>query len=47
MIDRIERVGRVVAVVVGAIALSLTVVGPRSPWGLLGVAPLAMGLSGW
>jgi hypothetical protein len=46
-VDRIERIARVTAVVAGSVALSLTIVGPASAWGLLGAVPLAMGLSGW
>lgn len=45
--DRVEQVARTVGVLAGAFVLSLTVVGPRSLWGLLGVVPIVMGLSGW
>jgi hypothetical protein len=45
--DRVERIARVMGVVVGVFALSLTVIGPHSAWGLLGAVPLAMGWSGW
>lgn len=37
---------RGVRVVVGAGLLSLVFVGPQSPWGLIGVVPLATGLIG-
>lgn len=40
---RLERVARIV---VGVGLLLLTVVGPRTPWGLLGLVPLATGLLG-
>jgi hypothetical protein len=46
-IDRIERGGRGLAVLFGATLLTLTAIGPARWWGLLGLAPLAMGLSGW
>ena len=46
-IEIIERIGRVAAVLVGAVLLSLMVVGRASWWALVGVVPLAMGLSGW
>ena len=46
-VDRIERIAGVIAVVVGVVALSLTVIGPQSAWGLMGAVPLAMGWSGW
>jgi Protein of unknown function (DUF2892) len=39
-------VDRVIRVVLGLGALSLTVVGPQSMWGLLGLVPLATGLIG-
>ncbi len=37
---------RVIRVVAGAAVLSLTVVGPRSLWGLVGLVPLLTGLVG-
>ncbi len=46
-VERVEGIGRVVAVIVGVFTLSLTVIGPHSAWGLLGAVPLAMGWSGW
>jgi len=38
---------RVIRVVAGMAILSLTVVGPRTPWGLFGLLPLLTGLVGW
>ena len=38
---------RVIRIVAGLAILSLTVVGPRSPWGLVGLVPLATGLLGF
>ncbi len=32
-VDRVERIARVTAVVVGMLVLSLTVIGPKSVWG--------------
>ena len=46
-VDRLERIARVMGMVVGMFVLSLTVIGPQSAWGLLGAVPLAMGWSGW
>ena len=43
--DRFERIARVVAVVVGAVMLAF--ISPARWWLLLGLGPLAMGLSGW
>ncbi len=40
-------VDRVARVVLGLALLSLTLVGPRSLWGLLGLLPLATGLVGF
>jgi hypothetical protein len=37
---------RAVRVVMGLALLSLTVVGPRTLWGLVGLVPLATGLLG-
>lgn len=38
---------RVVRVVVGLALLSITVIGPRSIWGLIGLVPLGTGLVGF
>ena len=38
---------RIVRVVLGTAILSLTVVGPRSPWAYLGIIPILTGLTGW
>ena len=38
---------RTIRVVVGLVVLSLTVVGPRSLWGLVGLVPLATGIFGF
>lgn len=46
-IDRIERIGRAAAVLVGLALVALAIVGPARWWGLVGLVPLAMGLSGW
>lgn len=41
-----HRVERVIRVVAGLAILSLYFIGPRSPWALLGLVPLATGLLG-
>jgi Protein of unknown function (DUF2892) len=41
MIDRTLRI------VAGLGVLSLAFVGPHTPWGYLGIVPLATGLIGW
>lgn len=38
---------RVIRVVAGLGILSLTVIGPQTQWGFLGLVPLATGLFGW
>jgi len=38
---------RIVRVVVGAGLLSLVFIGPHTPWGYLGIVPLATGLIGF
>lgn len=45
-IDTLERVGRVVAAVVGVSLLTLAVTTPAW-WGVLGILPLAIAFSGW
>ncbi|MGZ5433269.1 MAG: YgaP family membrane protein [Thermoanaerobaculia bacterium] len=39
-------IDRVIRVVVGLAVLSLTVVGPKTLWGLVGLVPLATGIIG-
>ncbi|MBX3724306.1 MAG: DUF2892 domain-containing protein [Xanthomonadales bacterium] len=39
-------VDRTLRILVGLAVLSLTVLGPRTPWGLLGIVPLLTGLTG-
>ncbi len=39
-------IDRVIRVVLGVVVLSLTVVGPHTMWGLLGLVPLFTGLVG-
>ena len=38
---------RVLRVILGLAVLSLAVVGPRTPWGLVGLVPLLTGLAGY
>jgi hypothetical protein len=47
MKKNIGNIERVIRIVVGVGILSLTVVGPQTPWALLGIIPLATGLIGW
>jgi hypothetical protein len=41
-----HAVERTIRVILGLGILSLTVVGPKTPWGFLGLVPLATGLIG-
>ena len=43
----IGKVERIVRALLGVGILSLTVVGPRSPWAYLGLLPLLTALLGW
>lgn len=39
-------IDRVIRIIVGAALLALTVVGPKTLWGLVGVVPLITGIAG-
>lgn len=41
------KLDRAVRVVLGSALLALVFVGPRSPWGLVGLLPLLTGLTGY
>jgi hypothetical protein len=43
----VGSIDRAVRIVVGLGVLSLAFVGPQTPWGYLGIVPLATGLLGW
>ena len=47
MKQNIHNIERVVRIVVGLVLISLAFWGPQSPWGWIGVIPLATGLLGW
>ncbi len=40
-------VDRIIRVVIGLVILSLTITGPQSMWGLVGLVPLITGLIGF
>ncbi|MFA5965648.1 MAG: DUF2892 domain-containing protein [Sphingomonas sp.] len=42
-----HRLDRALRIVVGLVLLSLVFIGPHTPWGLIGIVPLATGLSGY
>lgn len=41
------NVERVLRIILGLVLLSLVFVGPQTPWGWIGIVPLATGLIGW
>jgi cadmium resistance protein CadD (predicted permease) len=47
MKQNIHNIERVVRVLLGLVILSLVFIGPESLWGLIGLMPIATGLSGW
>lgn len=47
MNKNIGNIERALRIIVGAGILSLTVVGPQSPWALIGIVPILTGLIGW
>ena len=40
-------IDRIVRIVAGLVLISLVFIGPQTPWGWIGVVPLATGLIGW
>ena len=47
MKQNIGTIERVIRITAGLLILSLTMVGPQSLWGLLGIIPLTTGIVGW
>ena len=47
MKQNVHNIERVVRVLVGLGLISLVFVGPQTPWGWLGLIPLATGVVGW
>ncbi len=43
----IGSIDRVARIVVGVVLIALVFVGPKTPWGWIGVVPLATALVGW
>ncbi len=43
----VGTVDRILRIVVGLILIALVFVGPQTPWGWLGLVPLATALIGW
>ena len=47
MKKNVGTIDRAIRIIAGAAILSLTVIGPRSSWALLGAVPLFTGFIGW
>jgi hypothetical protein len=47
MKQNVHNIERGVRIVIGLVLISLAFWGPESPWGWIGVIPLATGLLGW
>jgi hypothetical protein len=47
MKQNVHNIERIIRVLVGLAIVSLVFIGPQSPWGWLGLIPVATGLSGW
>lgn len=43
----VGMIDRVIRVIVGIALISIVFIGPQTPWGWIGVIPLATGLIGW
>lgn len=47
MTVNVGTIDRAVRILVGLALISLVFVGPETPWGWIGLLPLATGLLGW
>jgi len=47
MNKNVGMVDRVLRIVVGLVLVALVFVGPQTPWGWIGLIPLATGLMSW
>lgn len=43
----VGAVDRILRVIVGAVLIALVFVGPQTPWGWIGLIPIATALIGW
>jgi hypothetical protein len=43
----VGSVDRILRVIVGAVLIVLVFVGPKTPWGWIGLIPIATALIGW
>lgn len=47
MLRNVGKVDQIIRIVIGLGALSLFFVGPKTPWGLLGILPLVTAFGGF
>ena len=47
MTCNVGTVDRIIRVIVGVVLIALVFVGPKTPWGWIGVIPLVTGLIGY
>lgn len=47
MLSNVGGIDRILRIVVGLVLISLVFVGPQTPWGWVGLLPLATGLFRW
>jgi hypothetical protein len=47
MKQNVHNIERIIRIIIGLGLISLVFVGPQTPWGWLGVIPLATGIIGW
>lgn len=47
MIKNIGSIDRILRILAGLILLALVFVGPQTPWGWIGLIPLATAFMGW
>jgi hypothetical protein len=45
--SNVGGIDRIVRIVAGIVLIALVFVGPQTPWGWIGIVPLATGLFGW
>lgn len=43
----VGTVDKVVRIIIGVLLISLVFVGPQTPWGWIGIIPIATALVGW
>ena len=43
----VGSIDRILRIVVGAVLIALVFVGPQTPWGWIGIIPIATALIGW